>query len=172
VRVVTTKRPPKGTDRALRDSAEARLARATPEAPALSPAALLHELQVHQVELELQNDELRRAQGELEAAHARYVELYDSAPVGYFTLDADGCFTSANLTCAAMLGCDRGALLSRPFSRFVATADLERWEHRFLRTRVAPLPPSFEVKLEPSGRRPFPAQLVCREDEAGPGGDR
>ena len=169
---MTAKRPDKETESALRNAAEARLAGATPADPAISPAALLHELQVHQVELELQNEELRRAQVELEAAHARYVELYDSAPVGYFTVDSDGCFTSANLTCATMLGCDRASLLSRPFARFVATRDLERWEHRFRRTRIAPLPPTFEVQLEPSGRRPFPAQLLCREDEAGPDGRR
>jgi len=70
-----------------------------PSPPLRDPSsALLHELQVHQVELEMQNDELRRDQLELQAAHERIVDLYDCAPVGYLTLDVRGFITAANLT--------------------------------------------------------------------------
>jgi PAS domain S-box-containing protein len=157
---VGTKAPGKGTAEQLRRKAEARLSRAaTP--PTASPAGLLHELQVHQVELELQNEELRRTQVELELAHARYVELYDFAPVGYFTVDGHGDLTSINLAGAAMLGYQRAWLLGRPFSRFVAAQDLPRWERQQKQSRLTGGARSCELQLQPEGGRPFPAQLIC-----------
>jgi PAS domain-containing protein len=85
----------------LRAEAEARFARAPrPERPDQPPAGLLHELQVHQIELEMQNEDLRRNQLELEQAHDRQIDLYDVAPVGYVTLDEKGVVTDANLTAA------------------------------------------------------------------------
>jgi PAS domain S-box-containing protein len=81
---------------------------------------LLHELQVHQVELEMQNEELRRAQQELEVSRSKYVDLYDFAPLGYFTLDSRGTILEANLTGAAMLGVERSLLVKKPFVLFVA----------------------------------------------------
>ncbi len=69
----------------------------------LSPEAahqLFHKLRVHQIELEIQNDELRRAQEEVDAARARYFELYDLAPVGYCSLNNAGLIEQANLTAA------------------------------------------------------------------------
>ena len=79
----------------------------------------LHELRVHQIELEMQNEELRRAQAELEAARARYFDLYDLAPVGYCTLNEKGLILEANLTIVAMLGMVRGDLVKQPLSRFI-----------------------------------------------------
>ncbi len=72
---------------------------------------LIHELQVHQVELEMQNDEVRKAQEEVEESRSRYMDLYDFAPVGYFTLDNKGVILEANLTGAELLGIERGLLL-------------------------------------------------------------
>ena len=79
------------------------------------PARLLHELQVYQVELEMQNRELRDAQGRLEASRARYAELFDRAPIGYARLDRNGIILEINLTAAGMLRRPRELLLETPF---------------------------------------------------------
>lgn len=84
---------------------------------------LLHELEVHQLELEMQNAELRQARDEVEAALARYTDLYDFAPVGYFSLDETGTILDANLTGAAMLGAERSRIVGRKLQRFVVPSD-------------------------------------------------
>ncbi len=84
---------------------------------------LIHELHVHQVELEMQNRELREAQERIEEVSARYVDLYDYAPVGYCTLDAAGLILEVNLTGATMLGSPRGRLLGTPLANVVLGAD-------------------------------------------------
>ncbi len=76
-------------------------------------AELLHELQVHQIELEMQNRELREAQENFQNAYDRYLNLYDYAPVGYVTFDSNGCIIEINLTGAAMLGCERENLIGK-----------------------------------------------------------
>jgi PAS domain S-box-containing protein len=83
----------------------------------------LHELRVHQIELEIQNEELRRSQGELEAARARYFNFYDLAPVGYCTISEKGLILEANITIATMLGMARGTLLKRPLTAFILPED-------------------------------------------------
>ena len=84
---------------------------------------LLHELRVHQIELMMQNEELRRAQLELEASRARYFDLYDLAPVGYCNLSEKGIILKANLTAATILGVARGALVNKPITRFILKDD-------------------------------------------------
>jgi PAS domain S-box-containing protein len=84
---------------------------------------LIHELQVHQIELELQNEELRRTQHELEASRDRYADLYDLAPIGYFTLSEKGLILEANLTGASMLGVERVSLIKRPLTQFINRQD-------------------------------------------------
>jgi PAS domain S-box-containing protein len=84
---------------------------------------LLHELQVHQVELEMQNEELRRGREELEVSRNKYAELYDFAPVGYFTFDAQGLIREVNLAGAMLLGIDRQLLVNTPFAGFIADVE-------------------------------------------------
>jgi PAS domain S-box-containing protein len=114
----------------LRQQAEARVD-ATADASAEILAALpledvrqaLHELRVHQIELEMQNEELRRAQVSLDAERARYFDLYDLAPVGYCTVSERGLILEANFTAATLLGLVRSGLVRRSLSRFIAKAD-------------------------------------------------
>jgi PAS domain S-box-containing protein len=110
----------------LRQRAETLLARTPPQAQAASGADLqqvLHELLVYQTELELQNAELSRSQEALQIARDQYMALYDCAPVGYLTLDAQGMILEANLTAATMLGVNRSALLQTPLTRFIVRDD-------------------------------------------------
>jgi PAS domain S-box-containing protein len=81
---------------------------------------LIHELQVHQIELEMQNEELRKAQVELEESRTRYFDLYDLAPIGYFTFNRKGMIVEVNLTGADLLGVERRHLIKRGFSQFIA----------------------------------------------------
>jgi PAS domain S-box-containing protein len=92
---------------------------------------VLHDLRVHQVELEAQNQELRRTQQELEVARARYFDLYEMAPVGYFTFSEGGVIQEANLTAAELLGLPRGALVKEPLTRFILPEDQDvYYRHR------------------------------------------
>ncbi|MCG6535001.1 MAG: PAS domain-containing protein [Syntrophales bacterium LBB04] len=110
----------------LRDAAKEKLKRSSDRLPDLqekNPEDLIHELRVHQVELEMQNEELRRTQGELEASQKKYYDLYDLAPVGYLTLNEKGLFQEANLTAAALLGVVKGALGKQLFTNFILPED-------------------------------------------------
>jgi two-component system, chemotaxis family, sensor kinase Cph1 len=95
------------------------------ELECLSPEMqhVVHELQVHQIELEMQNEELRRTQAELDASRALYFDLYDLAPVGYFTLSNKGLIQEINLTAANMLGLTRNVLVMQRISRFILKED-------------------------------------------------
>ena len=121
------------TDAALRREAEALAIKAEAtqalsgkSETALSPEnarLMLHELHVHRIELEMQNEELRRTQVELEAARMRYFDLYDLAPVGYCSVSAQGMILQANLAAASLLGLSRAALAKLPISRVIFNAD-------------------------------------------------
>ncbi|MCC5806466.1 MAG: histidine kinase [Opitutales bacterium] len=111
-----------GDAAALRRRAEKRLrVQAPPPLPQEGDRRrILHELQVHQIQLEMQNAELRDARARLEDLVEKYTDLYDFAPVGYFSLDATGRIQEVNLPGAAMLGVERSNLLRRRFAGFVA----------------------------------------------------
>jgi len=81
---------------------------------------LVHELRVHQIELEMQNEELRRSKNEVEISKARYIALFDQAPVSYLTICENGLILEANLTFAALLLWPRKTLFTQPFSTFIA----------------------------------------------------
>lgn len=132
---------------------------------------LLHNLGVHQIELELQNDELRKAQEEIEASRARLFDLYDAAPVGYCTLDESGLILRANLMAATMLGTTRSALQGQPFSRFVAEENQD--SYYLLRRRMAgdSQPHTCELRLKHSVGPAFWALLTFtsgREPDGSP----
>lgn len=124
----------------------------------LSPAAaqrVIHDLRVHQVELELQNEELRRTQHALEQARAKYVDLFDRAPVGYLTLDEQGLILEANDTVARMLDVDRAALIHQPMSLFVLREDQDAY---YLARKVIARTGDdhgFELRLAKGDGRPF-----------------
>lgn len=99
---------------------------AAPDIDDISPEAtrqLLHDLRVHKIELEMQNDELRRTQIALDIERARYFDLYDLAPVGYCSVSAQGLIEHANLTAATLLGMTRATLIKRPVTRFISKTD-------------------------------------------------
>jgi PAS domain S-box-containing protein len=145
-------RPKDAAELRLRAEEKARVrAASSPEnVEALSPEETrrtLHELRVHQIELEMQNEELRRAQVELDAARERYFDLYDLAPVGYCTVSEHGLILEANLTAANLLGTARGTLVTQPLSRFVLPEDGDihyRHFNRLLKTRA---PQAWELRL-------------------------
>jgi chemotaxis family two-component system sensor kinase Cph1 len=120
----------------LRAAAEEKLARTqggAPEDPAgKSAEKILHELQVHQIELEMQNEELKRTQVALEESRDKYLDLYDFAPVGYFTLTRAGQITEVNLAGAALLGLVRPKLVLRGLGRFVAPDDRDRLDQHLV----------------------------------------
>ena len=84
---------------------------------------LIHELQVHQIELEMQNEELRKSQLDLEAARDKYIDLYDFAPVSYFSISESGLILDTNLMGATMLGMERKKLTGRRYYQFIATKE-------------------------------------------------
>jgi len=92
-------------------------------------AELMHDLQVHQIELQLQNEELRRAQAALEVTRARYFDLYDMAPVGYLTVATNGLILESNLCAANLLGVARSELVGRPLSRFIVKPQQDTYYH-------------------------------------------
>jgi len=113
-------------NRKLRAEAENKVARSAGKTPPLKEQdldKLVHELEVHQVELEMQNDELLRSQAELESAKETYFELYDLAPVGYFSISEKGVILEANLTGANMLGMVPHDLRAKIFSSLIYKED-------------------------------------------------
>jgi PAS domain S-box-containing protein len=120
---------------------------------------LVQELRVHQIELEMQNEELRKAQVQLEESRDRYSDLYDFAPAGYFTLDAKGLIAEANLAGADLLGFERASLIKKGFSQFVAAGSQDAFyshRKRALETRTKQVS---ELELKRKNDRSFYAQL-------------
>jgi PAS domain S-box-containing protein len=142
---------------ALRRRAEALFLERSPQTfDTLSPEKarqLLHELQVHQIELEMQNEEMHRLQVEMDASRARYFDLYDLAPVGYLTVSEPGLILEANFTAAKMLGVSRRGLVKQPFTRFIAQADQDVF---YLQRRQI---------LETGGSQAFELRMRGREDQ-------
>ncbi len=128
-----------------------------------------HELYVHQIELEMQNEELRRTQVELDRARARYFDLYDLAPVGYCTLSEKGLIQEANLTAAALLGVSRNALVRQPFTKFILKEDQDIYYHRRKQLFETGAPQAFELSMVKKDGAQFWAHLeaTAAKDEGG-----
>ena len=168
---MTLPRKPPLTNKDLRRKAE-ELLRSTPEdtphPDSQNLPEILHELRVYQAELEIQNEELRRIQVELEESRDLYFDLYDLAPVGYLNLDEKGIIRRANLTAAAMLGLPRNELINRGLSRFID----QKHHARFAAFRKKALErdseQSCELAMVPAHAEPFHALLtVLPETDAG-----
>ena len=114
-----------------------------------------HELRVHQIELQMQNDELRRTQEELESSRARYFQLYDLAPVSYFTLDAEGTIVEANLTASILLEVPRSSLKNKPLTRFIARQDQDTYYRLRKRLLETGAPQDAELRLARAGGGDF-----------------
>ncbi len=119
--------------------------------PAIDVQQLVHELQVHQIELELQNDELRQSHLALDRALARYVDLYDRAPVGYVTVGVDGLILEANLTAATLLGVERRALVQRSLHTFVVKEDQDSFYLLCRQLCETGAPQSREIRMHREG---------------------
>ena len=147
----------------LRKNAETKLARhSTPKASKnRTDAVLLHELQVHQIELEMQNEELRRAQAALEESRDRYVDLYEFAPVGYITLTNSGMIAEANLTGTKLLRVERNKLLRSRFDRFIIPEDRDRWHRLFTDVMRNGGGQEIELVLQCRDGHTFHAHLDC-----------
>jgi PAS domain S-box-containing protein len=142
---------PTETAQNLRQHAEERFRAGESSLPELTTPEesrrLFHELQVHQIELEMQNDELLRAHEELNASQARYFDLYDLAPVGYLTTDESGRIKEANLTAAAMLGVDRSVLIKLTINRIIFKDDRNMYHLHQKESRDSSTPDIFEIRL-------------------------
>jgi PAS domain S-box-containing protein len=157
-------------DLTLRAAAEAQLVdTSTKKAPGLPVEKLLHELQVHQVELEMQNEALRQAQSALEESRDRYMDLYEFAPVGYLTLTPEGLIEEVNLTGVKLLGIERGNLLQKGFRTFVIHDDQDRWVRHFINMTSHGGQGTLELAMQRGDGTVFHAQLDCEHRKLGTG---
>jgi PAS domain-containing protein len=135
----------------LRSKAEEKLKKQSPKAVTKvlesDTRKLLHELQVHQIELEMQNEELRQANEIAEEALKNYTMLYDFAPMGYFTLDSDGSICELNFTGAEILGDKRFSLINSNFKLFVSEDSKSVFNKFFKKVFASNVKESCEVML-------------------------
>ena len=135
----------------------------------VSPAEaqkLIHELRVHQIELEMQNDELRQTQEILEESRSRYLDLYDFAPIGYLTLDELGVIKEANLTATRLLQEEKKWLIDRPFTHFIVLGDREAFRRHLNLVLQRREGQTFEARLQRKDEQAFFALLesACYQD--------
>ncbi len=155
------RKPPKGT-RDLQERAEAGGQSKAPAFQELSRdemSALVHELQVQQVELARQNEALRRTQTSLEEASKKYRDFYDFAPVGFVTLNESGIIREVNLTAVSQLGVARRSLINKPFPFFIEGEDRDRFRVCLRRVFQEPGPQHCEIKLKRQDGGNFFARL-------------
>ena len=151
----------------LRQEAESRLHRRVPSFVQPLPGEnllheLMHELRVSQIELEMQNETLRRSQIELEASRDRYVDFYDFALVGYLTLNREAMIEDINLPGAELLSVERKLLMRRRFASFVSPTDQDRWHHHFISVLKSDQKRQCELALQKDDGTFANVMLICQ----------
>jgi PAS domain S-box-containing protein len=150
----------RGSDMRQRAEDRLRLETMTPDdMPEGEVAALVHELRVHKVELEMQNESLRQAQVEVEQSRAKYADLFDFAPVGYFVFDRRGAIVEANLTAAGMLHVERGRLIGQGFSTFLRPPSRDAWQLHRHAVFESGKPQRCELDLKGTDKTPMAVRL-------------
>lgn len=129
--------------------------------PAQSTEELLHELRTNQIQLEMQNRQLRQVQASLEESRDRYIDFYDFAPVGYLTINDKGLISEINLTGASLLGVARSKLLQQRLDRFLAPEDNGRWHQHLLEVLKRDDKLTCEQVFKRGNESIFHAQLDC-----------
>lgn len=165
------KRPTTHRSAPLRERAEALLKESpTPDRDWCGddPRNLVYELRVHQAELEMQNEELRRAQIDLETSRDRFAHLYDLAPVGYLTLGPKGVIREANRTAARLLGLDHRALLNQNLTAFIAAGSQDGFYLHRQKVFAAVDPQSCELQMR-RGEGEFTCRLESVVESDGKG---
>ena len=152
----------KPIDPSLRELAEQeQRSRSASKATAHTNKELRHELDVHQIELEMQNEALRLTQDELQVSRDHYLDLYDFAPVGYLTLDANGVIEAINLTGTKMFGLERSKLLRKPLSALVIAEQTDLWHVHFQSLKNDIETSTIELSFRHTNRGIFHAQIGC-----------
>jgi diguanylate cyclase (GGDEF)-like protein/PAS domain S-box-containing protein len=128
---------------------------------------LVCELGTHKIELEIQNEELRRAQMEIESSHRKYSDLYDFSPVGYFTFDKNGLIREVNLTGAGMLGIEKRFLIGTPIQNFIELADREVFRDHLVGVLKSRTRKTCEINMRRMNGTLFPAQLQSISSDSG-----
>lgn len=121
---------------------------------------LIYELEVHQSELEIQNEEMHRIQEELVNARDKYADLYDFAPIGYLTISENGRILQANLTAAKLLGIDREILLGKWLPQFIVSDDQDVYYQHRRAVIATKTQQTCEVKMVTGGGTPFAAAML------------
>ena len=146
----------------LRKQAETKLAAEATGSSKLSSQdsqTLIHELRTHQIELEMQNEELRRSEHALTTARDKYSDLYDFAPVGYVTINEKGLTLQANLTLADLLEIERDLLINQPFSTFIAAEDQDIFYHHRRAVLTSSTQQCCEIQLKKESGETFWARF-------------
>ncbi|MCX6684720.1 MAG: PAS domain S-box protein [Methanoregula sp.] len=146
----------------LHDAAEKKLARSpsvSHEMKGQTAEELIHELQVHQIELETQADELIRAQLALTESRDQYLDLYEFAPLGYLTLTDTALISRANLTAAGLFCVERTRLINARFRKLIVPEDLETWDRYFTNLLQSEEKLTATLVLKRGNGATFPARL-------------
>jgi PAS domain S-box-containing protein len=153
-----------GMKHSLREEAEEKFAQSIQTFPGLegqTAEELIHELQVHQIELEMQAEELNRVQFALEISRDKYLDLYDFAPLGYLTLNNKAMIEEVNLTGSTLLGVERSKLMYTRFRKFIAPEYFDAWDRYFLNVLNQGKKQSCPLMIKRGDGSTFPARLEC-----------